>query len=174
MAGFMKNAMSYLGMSDVVDDEDDYIEEDEEQKPASKSAFDSDHTVTPLASTTAPAASSTTKPFPGGRVNRITTIHPKSYEDAQLVGRALRDGVPVVLNLTGVAEAVAYRIVDFSAGVVFGVRGSLERVTRHRICSLTDRFSSFRIRRYIGIRPTPSKESADSYCAPSKLFMRGC
>ena len=42
MAGFMKNAMSYLGMSDVVDDEDDYIEEDEEQKPASKSAFDSD------------------------------------------------------------------------------------------------------------------------------------
>ena len=38
MAGFMKNAMSYLGMSDVVDDEDDYIEEDEEQKPASKSA----------------------------------------------------------------------------------------------------------------------------------------
>ena len=49
MAGFMKNAMSYLGMSDVVDDEDDYIEEDEEQKPASKSAFDSDHTVTPLA-----------------------------------------------------------------------------------------------------------------------------
>ena len=39
MAGFMKNAMSYLGMSDVVDDEDDYIEEDEEQKPASKSAL---------------------------------------------------------------------------------------------------------------------------------------
>ena len=109
--------------------EDDYIEEDEEQKPASKSAYASDHTVTPLASTTAPAASSTTKPFPGGRENRITTNHPKSYEDALLVGRALRDGVPVVLNLTGVAEAVAYRIVDFSAGVVFGVRGSLERVT---------------------------------------------
>ena len=68
-------------------------------------------------------------PFQGGRVSRITTIHPKSYEDAQLVGRALRDGVPVVLNLTGVAEAVASRIVDFSAGVVFGVRGSIERVT---------------------------------------------
>ena len=62
-------------------------------------------------------------------MSRITTIHPKSYEDAQLVGRAIRDGVPVVLNLTGVAEAVAYRIVDFSAGVVFGVRGSIERVT---------------------------------------------
>ena len=68
-------------------------------------------------------------PFQGGRVSRITTIHPKTYDDAQMVGRAIRDGIPVVLNLTGVAEAVAYRIVDFSAGVVFGVRGSIERVT---------------------------------------------
>ena len=62
-------------------------------------------------------------------MSRITTIHPKTYDDAQMVGRAIRDGIPVVLNLTGVAEAVAYRIVDFSAGVVFGVRGSIERVT---------------------------------------------
>lgn len=46
-----------------------------------------------------------------------------------MVGRAIRDGIPVVLNLTGVPEAIAYRIVDFSAGVVFGVHGSMERVT---------------------------------------------
>ncbi|KAB7785738.1 cell division protein SepF [Bifidobacterium cebidarum] len=132
MAGFMKNAMSYLGMSDVADDDDEFVEEEEEQqKPQPKPTFDSDHTVTPMAQTsTTTSPSAKTTPFQGGgRVNRITTIHPKSYEDAQLVGRALRDGVPVVLNLTGVSEAVAYRIVDFSAGVVFGVRGSLERVT---------------------------------------------
>ena len=96
MAGFMKNAMSYLGMSDVVDDEDDYIEEDEEQKPASKSAFDSDHTVTPLASTTAPAASSTTKPFPGGRVNRITTPAEKST-----MRYATASATPVRFSTTG-------------------------------------------------------------------------
>lgn len=127
MAGFMKNAMSYLGMADVADETEPYDEE-----PADESGFDSDHTVTPMAAV-APAGSVAgaprdTNPFQG-RVSRITTIHPKSYEDAQLVGRALRDGVPVVLNLSGVAEAVAYRIVDFSAGVVFGVRGSIERVT---------------------------------------------
>lgn len=116
-------------MSDVVpEDDEEYIEEDE-----SESSFDSDRSVTPIpASTTNMATPSssrkTTAPFQG-RVSRITTIHPHSYEDAQLVGRALRDGVPVVLNLTGVSEAVAYRIVDFSSGVVFGVAGSIERVT---------------------------------------------
>ncbi|MBT1165340.1 cell division protein SepF [Bifidobacterium simiarum] len=130
MAGFMKNAMSYLGMADVVDDE----EELEQEEPAAKeSSFDSDRTVTPAAPAQAapvaqPSPRGRTTPFKG-QLNRITTIHPKSYEEAQLVGRAIRDGVPVVLNLTGVEESIAYRIVDFSAGVVFGVRGSIERVT---------------------------------------------
>ena len=126
MAGFMKNAMSYLGMSDVVDDDDDAVDD----AGSAEDSFDSDRSVTP-AGTQTPASespSSTSTPFPN-RVSRITTIHPKTYEDAQMVGRAIRDGVPVVLNLTGVPEAVAYRIVDFSAGVVFGVRGSIERVT---------------------------------------------
>ena len=130
MAGFMKNAMSYLGMSDVVDDDDDLLEQTDDDK---ESKFDSDHTVAPMSSSqptsqAASAASRGANPFPN-RVNRITTIHPKTYDDAQMVGRAIRDGVPVVLNLTGVPEAIAYRIVDFSAGVVFGVRGSIERVT---------------------------------------------
>ena len=120
----MKNAMTYLGMTDVVDDED--YEEVDDLEDAS---FDSDHTVTPL-QTASPhiSAGSQSNPF-AARVSRITTIHPHSYEDAQQVGRAIRDGVPVVLNLTDVAESVAYRIVDFSAGVVFGVRGSIELVT---------------------------------------------
>ena len=128
MAGFMKNAMTYFGMSDVTDDDDEILEEEEPQTEGP--SFDSDRSVTPAASS---AASSTAQPRANtpfkGQLNRITTIHPKTYNEAQLVGRAIRDGVPVVLNLTGVEEAVAYRIVDFSAGVVFGVRGSIERVT---------------------------------------------
>lgn len=127
MAGFMKNAMSYLGMSDVPIDEDVFTQE------AQNSSFDSDTSVTPITPTTSSSSStreSTASTKPAGQsLNRITTIHPKTYDDAQMVGRALRDGVPVVLNLTDVPETVAYRIVDFSAGVVFGVRGSIERVT---------------------------------------------
>lgn len=130
-SGFMKRTMSYLGMSDVVDDDEEF-EEDEEVESAS--SFDSDRSVTPMptaqasASTPAPARSKSVNAFQD-RVSRITTIQPRTYEEAQKVGRALRDGIPVVLNLTGVPEAVAYRIVDFSSGVVFGISGSIERVT---------------------------------------------
>ena len=98
MAGFMKSAMSYLGMTDVAEGDEDFNEEAE----SSETSFDSDHSVTPMASTpaatSAPREQTKANPFQGGRVSRITTIHPKSYEDAQLVGRAIRDGVPVVLN----------------------------------------------------------------------------
>ncbi|BDR54366.1 cell division protein SepF [Bombiscardovia apis] len=132
MAGLMKSAMSYFGMADVVDEDEEMASEEESQD----AGFDNDHSVTPIgasqssasfasATVSSPAVSS---PFQS-KLNRITTIHPKTYEDAQMVGRAIRDGVPVVLNLSGVSESVAYRIVDFSAGVVFGVRGSIERVT---------------------------------------------
>lgn len=125
MAGFMKNVMSYVGMADVPED-DDYVDSD-----VPETTFDNDRSVTPVVSQRGDDSRSGGASSRGNlsRMSRITTIHPKSYDDAQMVGRALRDGVPVVLNLTGVTESVAYRIVDFSAGVVFGVRGSIERVT---------------------------------------------
>lgn len=125
MAGFMKNMMSYVGMSDVQDD-DDFVD-----SQAQETSFDNDHNVAPISlhNSESQLGNGTASRAGSVRMSRITTIHPKSYDDAQLVGRALRDGTPVVLNLTGVSESVAYRIVDFSAGVVFGVRGSIERVT---------------------------------------------
>lgn len=132
MTGLMKNAMSYFGMADVVDDEEELNQGTEDQD----AGFDNDYSVTPITSAhssgstdvSANGSFNTVSPFQN-RLNRITTIHPQTYEDAQMVGRAIRDGIPVVLNLSGVSESVAYRIVDFSAGVVFGVRGSIERVT---------------------------------------------
>ena len=40
-----------------------------------------------------------------------------------------RSGVPVIVNLTNMNESDARRIVDFSAGLVFGLHGAIERVT---------------------------------------------
>ena len=60
---------------------------------------------------------------------RITTLHPTTYNDARAVGEAFRAGVPVIMNLSEMDDADAKRLVDFSAGLVFAVRGSIERVT---------------------------------------------
>lgn len=60
---------------------------------------------------------------------RIMTVHPHSYADALAVGEAFRDGIPVIMNLTDMDDSEARRIIDFAAGLTFGLKGSIERVT---------------------------------------------
>jgi cell division inhibitor SepF len=60
---------------------------------------------------------------------QITTLHPATFNEARTIGEHFRDGVPVILNLTEMAEADAKRLVDFAAGLAFGLRGTMERVT---------------------------------------------
>ena len=62
-------------------------------------------------------------------VHTLRTIHPRSYNDAKLIGEAIRSGIPVIINVTDMAESEAKRLVDFSAGLAFGLHGAIERVT---------------------------------------------
>ena len=59
---------------------------------------------------------------------RIATVTPDSFRDARGIGELFRDGVPVIVNLTAMEPADAKRVVDFAAGLTFGLRGSIERV----------------------------------------------
>ena len=60
---------------------------------------------------------------------RITTICPTNYNDAREIGEQFRQRVPVIMNLTEMDDVNAKRLVDFGAGLTFGLHGSMERVT---------------------------------------------
>jgi len=60
---------------------------------------------------------------------RITTLQPRSYNEARTIGERYRDGVPVIMNLTELDDAAAKRLVDFAAGLAFALRGSIDKVT---------------------------------------------
>ena len=80
-----------------------------------------------------PAASSSyetsLEPVSMPDLRRIVTVHPSTYNEARVIGESFRDGVPVIVNLTNMNESDARRMVDFSAGLVFGLHGAIERVT---------------------------------------------
>jgi cell division inhibitor SepF len=59
---------------------------------------------------------------------RIATLSPDSFRDARGIGELFRDGVPVIVNLSSMEPSDAKRVVDFAAGLTFGLRGSIERV----------------------------------------------
>ncbi|WP_040158716.1 cell division protein SepF [Mobilicoccus massiliensis] len=62
-------------------------------------------------------------------VHRICTIHPRTYNEAKRIGETFREGTPVIMNLSDLDDADAKRLVDFAAGLVFGLQGTIERVT---------------------------------------------
>lgn len=126
MAGALRKTMVYLGLAE--DDEryegyDGYDEEAPRQTaPAERSAA-----VTALPQR-APVAH-IVRDVEVGALNRITTIHPRTYNEAKDIGESFRDGIPVIMNLTDMDDADAKRLVDFAAGLVFGLHGAIERVT---------------------------------------------
>ena len=62
-------------------------------------------------------------------LSRITTLHPRTYNEARTVGENFRDGTPVIMNLSEMDDSDAKRLVDFAAGLVFATRGTIERIT---------------------------------------------
>ena len=62
-------------------------------------------------------------------MDRIVTLHPRTYSEARTVGEQYREGNPVIMNLSDMEETERKRLVDFASGLVFGLHGSIERVT---------------------------------------------
>ena len=124
MAGALRKTMLYLGLADDRGEHEEYVDEYDDQEATVAHEYEAQ--VTPLHRTVArvaPVAPAT------GELRRITTIHPRTYNEAKVIGENFRDAIPVIMNLTDMSDADAKRLVDFAAGLVFGLRGSIERVT---------------------------------------------
>ena len=129
MAGALGKTIVYLGLAE--DDEryegyDEY-EYDEPQQRQEAPQQERSAAVTQLPQRTPVAR--VVRDVEVGGLNRITTIHPRTYNEAKNIGESFRDGMPVIMNLSEMDDADAKRLVDFAAGLSFGLRGSIERVT---------------------------------------------
>ena len=124
MAGALRKTMVYLGLAE----EDERYEQYDDYDGYDEGAHHEEHSaeVTPLRRT--PVAH-VVRDHEAGALNRITTIHPRTYNEAKTIGESFRAGTPVIMNLSDMDDADAKRLVDFAAGLVFGLHGAIERVT---------------------------------------------
>ncbi|MFD7325145.1 cell division protein SepF [Streptomyces sp. NPDC059875] len=112
--GSVRKASAWLGL--VEDNDERYYDDEYAEGAESGDAWVTDPRVR-VASDTAQEQ---------GR--RIATVSPDGFRDARGIGELFRDGVPVIVNLTAMEPSDAKRVVDFAAGLAFGLRGSIERV----------------------------------------------
>ncbi|MFC6697860.1 cell division protein SepF [Nocardioides daphniae] len=129
MSGAMRRIGEYLGLLEDTGRYDDYADDgaaDTETTMAGP-VEDRPAPVSDLAERRRPAPVPT--PTTVTELSRITTLHPRTYNEARTVGENFREGVPVIMNLSDMDDADAKRLVDFAAGLVFATRGSIERIT---------------------------------------------
>lgn len=130
MASGMRKVGVYLGLLEDSDRyEDDYYADEEPtrqsappSRPVAAAGQDRAASVASLSERRRPTQSV-------AELSRITTLHPRTYNEARTIGEHFRDGIPVIMNLSEMDDSDAKRLVDFSAGLVFATRGSIERVT---------------------------------------------
>ncbi|WP_257477252.1 cell division protein SepF [Acidipropionibacterium jensenii] len=145
MAGFGRRLASYVGLVDDRRYDEDLPDEELTQEVYSDDGYESS-AVTPMASRrpssgAQPQQAATRRPATAlaevpveeeqsiADINRIMTVHPRAFNDARIIGEHFRDGVPVIMNLTEMENDDAKRLVDFAAGLILGLRGTIEKVT---------------------------------------------
>ena len=137
MAGALRKTMVYLGLAEDDEQYDDDLYDDYDDQPSHRPevprAESTGHRTSGHAQVTALPSRSVSGVVRAASaepdLRRITTIHPRTYNEAKTIGEAFRDGIPVIMNLSDMDDADAKRLVDFAAGLVFGLHGAIERVT---------------------------------------------
>ncbi len=140
MAGAMRKVGEYLGLVEQADFDDDF----DDDEPSTPVPVKREHERRPAV--VRPTTVSNIEEHRRGERSgeygrglrstesasdfyRIETVTPRTYNDARTVGEHYRSGVPVIMNLSEIDDDDAKRLVDFAAGLVFAVHGSINRVT---------------------------------------------
>jgi cell division inhibitor SepF len=108
-----RNALAWLGLvehDDPVPDEDRYASEDlseiqdDDETPSGQQAM--------------------------GNGIQIAIVRPRNFRDAVTIGEYYRQEIPVIINLELMDNAEAWRIIDFASGLILGLSGDIERISR--------------------------------------------
>ena len=61
---------------------------------------------------------------------QIAIVRPRTFRDAITIGEYCRQDIPIVINLEDMDNAEARRIIDFASGLILGLRGDIEKLSR--------------------------------------------
>ncbi|OWZ84144.1 cell division protein SepF [Natranaerobius trueperi] len=59
---------------------------------------------------------------------KVFLLAPKKYDEAQMVGKYLKNGFPVIVNLENLEVETAKQLIDFVSGTVFALDGNLHKI----------------------------------------------
>lgn len=65
----------------------------------------------------------------GGKIQNVVLYSPKSFSDVQTLIDFLKAREPSVIDLAGVGDSSAQRILDFLSGAIYALEGNIHRIS---------------------------------------------
>ena len=134
MAGILNKLMDFIGIEEADMDEDlyneDYFEDDaQEQTDNVLNMANRSRRQHPAASTGSNANSNVVS-LPTAASMKMIVYHPISYEDTQNIIDNLKSRKPVIVNMEELEIDCAQRILDFMAGAIYALNGTIYKISR--------------------------------------------
>lgn len=134
--GVMDKFLNYMKLNPEDDDyyDDDYYDEPDE--PPKKASLPKEEVSMPAEESkkTTPKITSMSNRTPRKMIGagmEVCVIKPTSVEDAREITETLLANRTVVLNLEGLDVDIAQRIIDFTSGSCFAIRGNLQKISHY-------------------------------------------
>jgi cell division inhibitor SepF len=67
-------------------------------------------------------------PIPTAATGKVHLIEPSGFNDAEEIGEKFKSDIPVIVNLQDMEPETAKRLIDFAAGLTYGLDGRIQRV----------------------------------------------
>ena len=131
MAGILNKLMDFIGIEEADMDEDvyeeDYFEDDQDQAQTDNVLSMANRSKRQRA---AAGASSNVVSLPTAASMKMIVYHPISYEDTQNIIDNLKSRKPVIVNMEELEIDCAQRILDFMAGAIYALNGTIYKISR--------------------------------------------
>lgn len=133
MAGAFKKSLVWLGLVEPEDDEElADVAEPAGRAPADRAPIrrvrDDDVYGRRQGGRLEEPTEAVIHPIPSAATGKVHLIEPSGFNDAEEIGEKFKSDIPVIVNLQAMEADTAKRLIDFAAGLTFGLDGRIQRV----------------------------------------------
>lgn len=126
MANLLNKFMDFIGIEDTGFEEDERADDFYEEEDVR----DTDNVLPLGARSKKRATGNNVVSLPSAAQMKMIVYHPVSYEDTQNIIDNLKSRKPVIVNMEELEIDCAQRILDFMAGAIYALNGTITKIAR--------------------------------------------
>lgn len=132
MAGLLNKFMDFIGIEETEMDDEMYGDEyyEGENQTQTDNVLNMANRSKRQRTAASAASGSNVVSLPTAASMKMIVYHPISYEDTQNIIDNLKSRKPVIVNMEELEIDCAQRILDFMAGAIYALNGSIYKISR--------------------------------------------